>query len=437
MSAFKKVALLIGDIVTLYAALILTLFIRYKPTFFKESFQHHFIPFSLIFIIWLIVFYLTDFYRLQNLRRPLLLLRKLLLAILISGVVSIIIFYLFGGFFQLTPKTNLLIFSLIFLILNFGWRFFITDIFASTAIKTIFIGDSRLFEEIKTYLKQNPHIGYQVVGHIKYLANINFKELNKRIIATGAQIIVIQPHLTKNLKIIENLYHLLPLEINITNIWNFYESIFLKAPLEELDESWFIENITTRRPLYDFFKKIIDFGLAIILFLIFLPLMIIIGLLIKTTSAGPIIYRQERIGKNEMPFIAYKFRSMRHNVGGPPWTEKNDNRITFIGRFIRITHLDELPQLINIIKGEISFIGPRPESAELVERYRIFPYYEIRHIIKPGLTGWAQINYRPSASLEEAYEKLCYDIYYIKNRSFLLDLLILIKTIRYLFGFKN
>lgn len=433
MSAFKKVALLIGDAAILYAALLLTLFVRYGPVYFKESFQHHFLPFSLIFLLWLMIFYLADLYRFQNFRRPLLLLSKLFLAVLISGVVSVIVFYLFGDFFKLTPKTNLLIFGLFFMILNFGWRFLIARIFVSTAVKTMFLGDSRLFEEIRTHLKSNPHLGYQIVDQIKNLANTNFKELSKRILAAGTQTVVIQPHLTKNLKIIENLYQLLPFEINITNVWNFYELIFTKAPLDELEETWFIENIVTRRPLYDLLKKITDVALAAVFLLIFSPLMIIIGLLVKITSAGPIIYRHERIGKNEMPFTLYKFRSMRVNAGGPLWTEKNDSRVTFIGRFIRATHLDELPQLINIIKGDISFIGPRAENLELVEQYRIFPYYEIRHIIKPGLSGWAQINYRPSASLEEAYEKLCYDIYYIKNRSFLLDILILIKTVRYIF----
>ena len=124
---------------------------------------------------------------------------------------------------------------------------------------------------------------------------------------------------------------------------------------------------------------------------------------------------------------------MKININGPLATEKNDSRIFPIGKILRYTHLDELPQLFNILKGDIFFIGPRPESSELVEIYKKLPYYEIRHIIKPGLTGWAQVNYKPSASLEEAFEKLQYDIYYIKNRSLILDLLILIKTIRYIF----
>ena len=124
---------------------------------------------------------------------------------------------------------------------------------------------------------------------------------------------------------------------------------------------------------------------------------------------------------------------MRENSGGPLWTENRDPRLTAIGKILRFTHLDEVPQLWNILKGDLSFTGPRPERTELVEQYKNFPYYEIRHIIKPGLSGWAQINYKPSASLEEAQEKLRYDIFYIKNRSFFLDLVIILKTIRYIF----
>jgi lipopolysaccharide/colanic/teichoic acid biosynthesis glycosyltransferase len=124
---------------------------------------------------------------------------------------------------------------------------------------------------------------------------------------------------------------------------------------------------------------------------------------------------------------------MYANSNGPYWTTTNDKRITPFGKILRFTHLDEIPQLINIINGDLSFIGPRPERIELAEKYRQFPHYEIRHIIKPGLTGWAQINYRASASLEEAFEKLRYDIYYVKNHSIFLDIMIILKTIRYLF----
>jgi len=177
-----------------------------------------------------------------------------------------------------------------------------------------------------------------------------------------------------------------------------------------------------------------------VLFIILLPLSIVIAILIRLSSRGPILFTQKRVGKNGKEFTLYKFRTMRNGANDPawkPWTEPNDSRITHAGRILRATHLDEIPQLWNIVKGNISFIGPRPERTELANQYGSLPYYDIRHTIKPGLTGWAQINFKPSASLEEAYEKLCYDIYYIKNRSLFLDILITLKTIRHLFSFNH
>ncbi|NCO44714.1 hypothetical protein GW888_01415, partial [Candidatus Wolfebacteria bacterium] len=237
----------------------------------------------------------------------------------------------------------------------------------------------------------------------------------------------------KDRKIIKIFYQLLPSKIAIVDLITFYETIFQKLPLKELDESWFIDKITTRRHLYDAIKRLIDICLSLFLIIIFLPLILIIAILTKLSSRqGPVIYKQERIGVNNKPFTLYKFGTMQVDEG-PLWTTENDKRLTWFGKILRYSHLDEIPQLYNILKGDISFIGPRAERRELVELYKQLPYYEIRHIIKPGLTGWAQLNYKPSASLEEAREKLQYDIYYIKNRSLVLDLLILLRTVRYLF----
>ena len=176
--------------------------------------------------------------------------------------------------------------------------------------------------------------------------------------------------------------------------------------------------------------------LGVLFFVVLLPVSIFVGLLTKLTSRGPVIFSQKRIGKNGKVFTLYKFRTMRHNSKGALWTEKKDRRVTSLGKVLRFTHLDELPQLVNIIRGDISITGPRPERVELVAQYEKLPYYDVRHMIKPGLSGWAQIKFRPSASLEEAYEKLCYDVYYIKNRSLLYDFIIILRTVRYLFTSK-
>jgi exopolysaccharide biosynthesis polyprenyl glycosylphosphotransferase len=429
MTNAKKIIILLGDILILYGSLLLTLIVRYGPNYFRESFYAHLKPFSLIFVIWIVTFYLADLYKERRLRISPATIQVFILSIIISVVSSVILFYLFPSFFKLTPKTNLAIFALVFGILDIGWRIILVKIYISGGWRNrlLFIGDSPIIDGVIDYLKNNPQIGYDVT------VQKSENEIVQIIAKNKINTIVIQTRLKKDKKIIKIFYQLLPSKIVIVDLITFYETIFQKLPLKELEESWFIEKITTRRHLYDAIKKLIDIGLSLSLLIILLPLILVIAILTKLSSRqGPVIYKQERVGANNKLFTLYKFGTMRADQG-PLWTLENDKRLTVLGRFLRYTHLDEIPQLYNILKGDISFIGPRPERKELAELYQQLPYYEIRHIIKPGLTGWAQLNYKPSASVEEAKEKLEYDIYYVKNRSLVLDLLILLRTVRYLF----
>jgi len=429
MVKIKKAVLILGDVALLYVALALTLIFRYGSQNLAHSLNTHLKPFSVIFIIWILIFYLINLYELRKLRSAFELSKALALAVLLSAVISIILFYLFTGFFELTPKTNLGIFSIVFSILDFFWRLFVIKSgFAKTRL--LILGESLANREIASYLEANPQIGYDIALWLKDLKDSNLDEFRKNIIERKIDIIVIPPQfIKKEQPLVKLIYALLPLNIEVINSSDFFEMVFQKIPLEELGEGWFIEKITTRRKVYDSLKRMADFLFGVIFFVIFSPIMFLNACLIKLTSPGPILYSQKRMGQNGRSFILHKFRTMRQEEGGALWTTENDHRITFVGKILRASHLDELPQLWNIIRGDISFIGPRAERLELAEYYSQLPYYEIRHIIKPGFTGWAQVNYRPSASLEEALEKLKYDIYYIKNRSLLLDLLIIIRTI--------
>lgn len=182
--------------------------------------------------------------------------------------------------------------------------------------------------------------------------------------------------------------------------------------------------------------------MALIIGVLTLPITLTIALIIKLTSRGPIIFKQVRIGEFGREFTLYKFRSMIANAPdgsaeagtGAIWKTKNDPRFTRIGRIIERTHLDELPQLINILKGDASFVGPRPERPQFVHKLKeVIPYYELRHLVRPGIAGWAQLQYKYGASVEDAYQKLQYDLYYLKNRSFLLDISIILKTAKLFF----
>jgi exopolysaccharide biosynthesis polyprenyl glycosylphosphotransferase len=184
--------------------------------------------------------------------------------------------------------------------------------------------------------------------------------------------------------------------------------------------------------LNELLKRLGDIAVSAVLLVLAMPLLVATAIAIPLESRGPAIYRQERVGRNGRPFVLYKFRSMRTDAesAGPQWAGEDDPRITRIGRFIRRTRIDEIPQVFNVLKGDMSFIGPRPERPHFVERLKKeIPFYNERHRVRPGITGWAQINYPYGASVEDAKEKLSYDLYYIKNYSLLLDIIVLFSTI--------
>jgi sugar transferase (PEP-CTERM system associated) len=215
---------------------------------------------------------------------------------------------------------------------------------------------------------------------------------------------------------------------------SFYEKLTGKVSTGTLRPSWLIFSGPSRRMLmYGRVRRLLDITLSSIGLFLSLPIMLLAAIAIKLDSRGPILYRQTRVGQHNRHFTIMKFRSMRVDAesGGAVWAEEDDPRVTRIGRLIRKLRIDELPQFVNIIRGEMSFIGPRPERPEFVSLLeREIPYYSQRHLIKPGLTGWAQIRYPYCASIEDAVQKLQYDLYYLKNQSALLDVVTLFETVR-------
>lgn len=432
---FKQILLLLGDVVILYVALILALWIRGRGVLYEE-FILHVDPFSLLFVIWIFVFYIVGLYDLHRLKNNFEFLGALGIGLVINGVIAVLFFYLIP-LAGITPKTNLFIFLVVFSVLAYYWRYIYNLIVGSGSptSRLLVIGKNKTAEKLVSYIRHNPQLGYEISYWMeKGLEDEEFKHLAQLILGKDITTIVIPGHIKKDAGAARLIYKNLALGIEVTDLSELYEAVFGEIPLEELEEVWFLENLTKRHKIYEIVKSPFEFALAAILSILLLPICVLIALSIKLSSKGNVIYRQERMGKNRKTFMLYKFRTMHVHKDGPLWTTEKDERITRIGKFLRYTHLDEIPQLWNILRGDIAFIGPRPERVELAEYYSQLPYYEIRHIIKPGLTGWAQLNYRPSASLEEAHEKLKYDIYYIKNRSLILDILITLKTVKYLFA---
>lgn len=222
--------------------------------------------------------------------------------------------------------------------------------------------------------------------------------------------------------------------LKVLSYKDFNESIQKKIDITKIDEEWLLEsngfdilNNESQKNI----KRVFDLIIAIILIIMTIPILLITAIIIKLESPGPIVFKQFRIGKNMKKFKIYKFRSMRIHDSEKysKYTLENDERVTRFGKFIRKTRIDELPQLFCVLKGTMSFVGPRPEWDELVDEYeKKIPYYNLRHLIKPGITGWAQVMYPYGECVEDAQRKLEYDIYYLKNQDFLMDILTIMKT---------
>ncbi|HEY1405926.1 MAG TPA: sugar transferase, partial [Spirochaetota bacterium] len=440
ISRAKITVILLGDIVIFYMALFSSLAIRYAGHLeeARQQFLHsHLVPFSFVLLVWLLVFYLFELYREKNFKPDVTTLTLFGEALLVNVAIAVAIFYFFFPVFGISPKTNLLIFALLFGTIDYGYRVVLGKLFVRRGMRNniMFIGDSSEIAAAINYLKQNPQIGYSVRLHIKE-EDGGFDAIKETIRQHGINTLVIQSTIIKKSSTAKIVYQLLPMGVRIFDFVDFYEQTFKQIPLKEIEENWFIENIKPMGPLYAVTRDAFERALAVIMLVVLSPILVLVALAIKLTSRGPIIYRQERVGKNEHPFYIYKFRSMRIDAekDGAQWSRPGDNRVTGIGKLLRATHVDEFPQLFNVLWGDVSFVGPRPERPEFVaDLKKKIPYYEVRHLIKPGITGWAQIGYRYGSSVEDAYRKLEFDIYYLKNLSFVLDILIILKTIKTLF----
>ncbi len=228
--------------------------------------------------------------------------------------------------------------------------------------------------------------------------------------------------------------------LDIVDVLRFYEQLTGKLLIENIQPSWFIYSNGFRVSMFmRCYKRVFDILFSLVGIVVAAPLWPLVALMVKFDSPGPVIFSQKRVGAQEKSFYVYKFRTMRCDAEketGAVWAQQDDPRITRVGKFLRKSRLDEIPQLFNVLKGDMSFIGPRPERPEFVDTLsEKIPYYSNRHFMKPGVTGWAQVCYPYGSSEEDALEKLRYDLYYIKNYSLLLDFLIIFETIKVvLFG---
>jgi len=447
----KKYSLILGDVIILYLSLWLTLVIRYYPNYNRAIWSNHLLPFTIIFVGWLLIFFIDNLYELTYGKGRLNLLGRVLRSILIGLVFAMIFFYLGQDrLFTIRPQRVLLINGTISAILIYLWHLTFNDLTKSPKMASglMIIGFNSQVEEIIREINQRPQFGLQLRSlvvepttlqmpdQLKAITTYDrFENLKNLCLEKKINAIVSTIHPRDNAVLSKSLFDCLPFKISFFDIATFYEKITGKIPVTTIEQTWFLENLTeSSKRTYEVIKRILDIVFAVILLtcsLIFIPL---VALAIKLNDNGPVLFIQKRVGKNGKIFTAIKFRTMRVEAekNGPQWAAKNDPRVTKLGKFLRKTRIDEIPQLINVLRGEMSLVGPRPERPEFVEELQaLIPFYKERLLVKPGLSGWAQVmGPAYGGSKEESLEKLQYDLFYIKNRSFGLDLSILLKTIR-------
>jgi len=439
----KMVLLFFGDVIALYAALFAMLVLRYGADFYAQFVHAHAGPFTIIFVAWVVVFYIAGLYDLHRLRNNLDFFKTLALSLAINAAIAVFFFYLIPAF-GIAPKRNLLAFIVIFAVIEIVWRRFFNRATASGEApnKILLIGSGAAIDEVAAAVAANSQLGYAVQARLtEEAAERAPRALEETAAARGANLVVMPRDLKRRDALAPAFYALFASGIRVIDLDYCYELIMRKVPLDEIKETWFLENIEGAARFYDPLKRAWEFLAALALGIVLLPIEVLIALLVVFTSRGPAIYQQTRTGERGREFTLYKFRSMKAlsadgsaETAGAQWAAHGDARTTVIGKFLRASHLDELPQLWNIVRGDLSFVGPRPERPEFVAKLtREIPYYEVRLLILPGVTGWAQINHRADLTLNDVRQKLQYDIYYLKNRSFILDAAIVLKTIKSIF----
>ena len=401
----------------------------------------------LVTLVCSLCLYYNDFYDLTVVHSNRELIVRLLQA---AGAASIVLAAMYFLVPDLMIGNGIFVSALfVFLIAILGWRLAFNQVTGSLKLeeRVLFVGTGETSRVVARQILDQHDFAYRVIGFIDDDASrVGERIVNPAIVGTPADIdrLIAQHQIDRIVVGLSDRRGKLPLEellrakmagIVVEEATTTYERVTGKILIDDLRPSWLIfsDGFSVSR-VTRVMKRTIDLALSLVLAVLTLPLMAITALLVLLEDGRPILYRQERVGENGRTFTLSKFRSMRKDAekgGKPIWARDGDDRVTRTGRFIRKTRLDELPQLWNVLKGDMSFVGPRPERPFFVDQLsKEIPFYQQRHAVKPGLTGWAQVKYRYGSSLEDATEKLRYDLYYIKHLSVVFDLTIVFDTVK-------
>ncbi|MBI5235099.1 MAG: TIGR03013 family PEP-CTERM/XrtA system glycosyltransferase [Deltaproteobacteria bacterium] len=437
-----------SEALVIFLAALLAAYLRFYFTKISIVVYDPFLVKTLVLtIIYIIVLHAMRLYMPDMYRPDRTMLIRLVQATAISTIALLIVFYVVPS---LKAWRGILLFHTILLpCAILLWRLVVTRVFKIELPRknVLIIGSGRLAKKIGEEICGDSSLGLRLAGFIDDNPDkLGLSLVNPGVIGGYGDINRLSnaEHIDTIIVALPDKRAKLPMSalldcklqgIHVEEGETFNERVTGKIPLDHLKPSWMVfsdgfKSLRSRKIL----KRVLDLFMAFLMLTAALPLMVVTAIIIKLTSKGPIIFKQVRVGENGGNFDIYKFRSMRQDAEagtGPVWAGASDARTTLIGRLIRLTRIDELPQIVNVIKGDMSFVGPRPERPFFVLKLReVIPYYEMRTVVKPGITGWAQIKYPYGANVQDALEKLQYDIYYIKNMSPLLDFMIFVMTVR-------
>ena len=447
--SIKDIFFFFFESLLIFSSVILATYIRYKiHSFWLPPYYIIGLKIFLVTAVCQLSLYYNDMYNTKIIRTKQ---ETIIRALQALGVAAIILSIIYYAVPDLIIGRSIFLISILFLaVITILWRLFYSWTISINAFdeRILIIGTGEAAKDIAKRILNKEKVGYEIVGFIAEdnSLKIGTSLVNPKVIGTYEHIcdIVEKENIGKIIVALSERRGSLPLNtllrcrlngIKVEDDAAFYEGINGKIRLDSLKPSWLIFSDGFKKSWVSVaIKRLSDISTAGLGLIVMSPIMFLTAILIKLDSKGYVFFKQERVGMDGEGFALLKFRSMREDAelkSGPVWAKKDDDRITRVGRFIRKTRIDELPQLINVLKGDMSLVGPRPERpffvAQLKEK---IPFYSLRESVRPGVTGWAEICYPYGASVEDAFEKLQYDLYYIKNRSFLLDLTIIFETVR-------
>lgn len=440
----KKATLLLflGDVAVFVSSLWLTLLVRYQAIPTPEILDAHLPSFSFLFLLWLFVFYIAGLYgkRIIFFKSHL---WKAILQVQFANIILASLFFFFVPGIGIAPKTNLVLYLVISLALIFSWRLWLFPQSTRPTYRerAAIIGSGPEVWELVTEVNTTPryHLEFTVVAAPEEL-DTDLTLFEAKLAEHKISLLVVDTQNDALRPLLGRIYELAFVSHNyqFADFYAVYEEVFDRVPLSLLQYDWFLKNLTISASsnFYAFTKRVIDIVGALAMGVITVVLALLLRVPTLLGGSSPLFIKQERIGKFGERIYCYKFRTMHESDRGA-WAGESDNRVTRLGAILRRTSLDEFPQFLNVLRGELTLIGPRNDMEQLAVRLaEAIPYYNVRYIVKPGITGWAQINqqYEPGnispQSIEETKTRLAYDFYYIKNRSVAVDLVIALKTIK-------